>query len=80
MCGGGDRDGIEGSLGHWGLWTAWRTLCGHEHHRGVAGRRVVRWHNARLHMGLLYMGHVVGVVAMLHLWLVDIDGLLGGGE
>lgn len=52
MCGGGDRDGVEGSLTHRWLWTPWRTLSGHQHHWGVGGRRVVRWHYTRLHVSL----------------------------
>lgn len=52
MCGGGNRDGVKGSLGHRWLWTSWRTLGSHEHHWGMGGCRVVGWHNTRLHMGL----------------------------
>lgn len=52
MCGGGNGYGVEGSLGHGWLWTPWRTLGSHQHHRRVGGRRVVRRHHTRLHMGL----------------------------
>lgn len=79
MCGGGNRDVVEGSLGHRRLRTPWRTLGSHQHHRRVGGCRVVRGHYTRLHM-LLHMCHVVGVVAVLHLLWVDIDSLLGRGE
>jgi len=43
MCCGGNRDGVEGSLRHLWLWAPW-TLGGHQHHRGVGLRRVVRLH------------------------------------
>lgn len=52
MCSGGNRDGVEGSLGHGWLRTPWRTLGSHQHHGGVGGRRVVRRHHTGLHMGL----------------------------
>lgn len=52
MCSGGNRDGVEGSLGHGWLRTPWRTLGSHQHHRGVGGCRVVRRHHTGLHMGL----------------------------
>lgn len=52
VCGGGDRDGVEGSLGHGWLRAPWRTLGSHQHHRRVGGCRVVRLYYARLHMGL----------------------------
>lgn len=52
MCGGGNRYGVEGSLGHGWLRTPWRTLGSHQHHRGVGLCRVVRWHHTGLHMGL----------------------------
>lgn len=80
MCSGGNRDGVQGGLGHWRLWTSWRTLRGHQHHWGVGGWRVVRWDDTGLHMGLLHMCHMVGVVAMLHLLSVNVDRLLSRGE
>lgn len=52
MCSGGNRDGVQGGLGHWLLWTSWRTLRGHQHHCGVGGWRVVRLDDTGLHMGL----------------------------
>lgn len=52
VCGGGDGDGVEGGLGHGGLRAPWRTLGRHQHHWGVGGCRVVRGHDARLHVGL----------------------------
>lgn len=81
MCGGRNRYGVvQCSLGHASLWTSRRTLGSHQHHCGVGGRWVVRWHHTRLHMGLLHVRHVVVVVAVLHLLRVDVDGLLGRGE
>lgn len=80
VCGGGHWDGVEGRLGHLWLWPPRRPLGGHQHHRRVSGGRVVGRHDARLHMGLLNVRHVVVVVAVLHLLRVDVDGLLGGGE
>lgn len=52
MCGGGNRYGVEGVLGHGWLRTPWRTLGRHQHHRGVGWRWVVRRHHTGLHMGL----------------------------
>lgn len=80
VCGGGDGDGVERRLGHGGLWASGGALSRHQHHGRVGGRRVVRGHDPRLHMGLLHVGHVVGVVAVLDLRRMDVDGLLGRGE
>lgn len=52
MCGGGNRNGVEGGLWDLGLWTSWRTLGSHQHHCRVGWCRVVRWHHTRLHVGL----------------------------
>lgn len=41
MCGGGNWYGVKGGLGHRRLWTPWRTLGSHQHHRRVGRRRVV---------------------------------------
>lgn len=80
VCGGGDGDGVEGILGHGLLRPPRRTLGSHQHHSGVGLPRVVGLHQTRLHMGLLYVGHVVVVVSVLHLLGVDVDRLLGRGE
>lgn len=76
VCGGGHWDGVEGRLGQGRLWTSWGALSRHQHHGSVSGRRVVRGHDPRLHVGLLNVGNVVGVVPVLHLCGVDEDGLL----
>lgn len=80
MCGGGNGDGVEGSLGHGRLRTPWGALGSHKHHRRVGRRRMVGWHDTRLHMGLLHVCHVVRIVAVLHLLRVDVDSLLSRGE